>query len=61
SGLVTHIWQQAEWREAWSAVQGPKQWGVLGEDGTLVDLAEQLWQRLLTESLPEDEQFESLQ
>ncbi|MEV1011231.1 AIPR family protein [Streptomyces sp. NPDC049881] len=61
SGLVTHIWQQAEWREAWSAVQGPKQWGLLGEDGTLVDLAEQLWQQLLTESLPEEEQSESLQ
>lgn len=58
SGLVTHIWQEAEWREAWSAVQGPKQWGVLGEDGTLVDLAEQLWQRLLMESLPEEEQFD---
>ncbi len=48
SGLVTHIWRQADWREAWSAVQGPKQWGVPGE-GTLVEIAEQLWQRILTE------------
>ncbi|HEY8984943.1 MAG TPA: AIPR family protein [Streptomyces sp.] len=59
SGLVAHIWQQAEWREAWSAVQGPKQWSVLGEGGTLVDLAEQLWQRLLAEPLPDEGQAES--
>ncbi len=33
SGLVSHIWQQAEWREQWSAVQGPKQWRVPEEGG----------------------------
>ncbi|WP_424891158.1 AIPR family protein [Streptomyces sp. XH2] len=48
SGLVNHIWQQAEWREQWSAVQGPKQWSVPGE-GTLVEIAERLWRRLDTE------------
>jgi hypothetical protein len=45
SGLVNHIWQQAEWREQWSAVQGPKQWRVPGE-GTLVEIAERLWRKL---------------
>jgi AIPR protein len=51
TGLVSHIWQQAEWREQWSAVQGPKQWRVPGE-GTLVEIAERLWRRLDTEQDP---------
>jgi hypothetical protein len=42
TGLVTHIWDLAEWREAWVSVQGPKQWAVPGE-GTLVELAERIW------------------
>jgi hypothetical protein len=42
TGLVTHIWELAEWREAWVSVQGPKQWAVPGE-GTLVELAERIW------------------
>ena len=54
SGLVSHIWQQGEWREQWSAVQGPKQWRVPGE-GTLVELAERLWRRLDTEQGAEEE------
>jgi phosphatidylserine/phosphatidylglycerophosphate/cardiolipin synthase-like enzyme len=41
-------------RGQWSAVQGPKQWRVPGE-GTLVELAEKLWQRILTEGGPEEE------
>ncbi|MGH3492919.1 MAG: AIPR family protein [Sciscionella sp.] len=45
SGLVTHMWELAEWREAWVAVQGPRQWAVPGE-GTLVELAEQIWAEL---------------
>ncbi|GGI68976.1 hypothetical protein GCM10011581_02500 [Saccharopolyspora subtropica] len=48
SGLVTHIWRQANWQEAWSAVQGPKQWEIPGE-GTLVEIAEQLWRQVLIE------------
>ncbi|WP_046501017.1 AIPR family protein [Streptomyces odonnellii] len=48
SGLVSRIWQQAEWREQWSAVQGPKQWRVPGE-GTLVEIAERKWRQLDTE------------
>ncbi|WP_290050372.1 AIPR family protein [Amycolatopsis solani] len=48
SGLVTQIWRKADWREAWSAVQGPKQWYVPGE-GSLVEIAERLWQRIITE------------
>jgi hypothetical protein len=54
TGLVTQIWRKAEWREAWSAVQGPKQWYLPGE-GSLVDIAEQLWQQILTEELSRDE------
>lgn len=42
SGLITHIWQLANWRDAWASVQGPKQWLVQGE-GTLVELAERVW------------------
>lgn len=53
TGLVNYIWQQAEWREQWSAVQGPKQWRVPGE-GTLVEIAERLWRRLDTEQEPEE-------
>ena len=55
SGLVSHIWQQGEWREQWSAVQGPKQWRVPGE-GTLVELAERLWRRLDAEHASEEEE-----
>ncbi|MFD3676423.1 AIPR family protein [Streptomyces sp. NPDC058613] len=42
NGLIRHIWQSAGWREAWSAVQGPRYWTVPGE-GSLADLAEALW------------------
>ncbi|MFF0964069.1 AIPR family protein [Streptomyces sp. NPDC003703] len=42
NGLIRHIWQRADWREAWSAVQGPRYWLVPGE-GCLSDLAEALW------------------
>ncbi|MER6571077.1 AIPR family protein [Streptomyces sp. NPDC001093] len=42
NGLIRHIWQSAEWREAWSAVQGPRYWIIPGE-GSLADLAEALW------------------
>ncbi|WP_161500732.1 hypothetical protein [Embleya scabrispora] len=48
---MNQIWQQAEWREQWSAVQGPKQWRVPGE-GTLVEIAERLWRQLDTEQEP---------
>ncbi|MEU7050769.1 AIPR family protein [Streptomyces eurythermus] len=41
TGLITHIWQQADWREAPLAVRGPAGWHVPGE-GTLVELADQL-------------------
>lgn len=54
SGLVAHIWRQADWREAWSAVQGPKQWGIPGE-GSLVEIAEELWRRMLTEEWSEED------
>lgn len=53
SGLVTHIWRLAEWKEAWVAVQGPKQWAIPGE-GTLLEIGEILWQRILTEESPPD-------
>ncbi|MFD7320018.1 AIPR family protein [Streptomyces sp. NPDC059875] len=52
-GLVNHIWQRAEWREQWSAVQGPKQWRMPGE-GTLVEIAERLWRRLETDQEAEE-------
>ncbi|WP_329562109.1 AIPR family protein [Kitasatospora sp. NBC_01266] len=42
TGLTTHMWKLADWGNAWSSVQGPKQWALPGE-GTLVELAEQLW------------------
>ncbi|UUU18883.1 AIPR family protein [Streptomyces sp. DSM 40750] len=42
NGLIRHIWQSADWREAWSAVQGARYWIVPGE-GSLADLAEALW------------------
>ncbi|MET9726189.1 AIPR family protein [Streptomyces zaomyceticus] len=42
SGLISHIWQSAGWREAWSAVQGPRYWTVPGE-GSLADIADALW------------------
>jgi hypothetical protein len=53
SGLVTHIWRLAEWQEAWIAVQGPRQWAIPGE-GTLLEIGEILWQRILTEGSPTD-------
>ncbi|MFB6875115.1 AIPR family protein [Streptomyces sp. NPDC056323] len=48
TGLVLQMWREADWKEQWSAVQGPKQWRVLGE-GTLVDIAERLWQSIAAE------------
>lgn len=45
TGLVFHMWNTADWKDQWSAVQGPKQWKVPGE-GTLVEIAERLWQRI---------------
>ncbi|MFJ3807903.1 AIPR family protein [Streptomyces sp. NPDC090073] len=48
TGLVSQMWNAADWKEQWSAVQGPKQWRVPGE-GTLVDLAERLWRRITDE------------
>ncbi|MCX4789378.1 AIPR family protein [Streptomyces sp. NBC_01221] len=45
TGLVSQMWNAADWKEQWSAVQGPKQWRVPGE-GTLVEIAERLWQRI---------------
>ncbi|MER6103403.1 AIPR family protein [Streptomyces sp. NPDC001832] len=45
TGLVSQMWNAADWKEQWSAVQGPKQWQVPGE-GTLVEIAERLWQRI---------------
>ncbi|WP_141746652.1 AIPR family protein [Streptomyces sp. LUP30] len=41
SALVRHIWSEAAWHEAPSAVQGARSWVVPGE-GTLADLAEAL-------------------
>ncbi|WP_432047925.1 AIPR family protein [Streptomyces asiaticus] len=54
TGLVQQIWRSAEWREAWSAVQGPKQW-ALPDGGTLVDLAERIWQEMLAAEETEGE------
>ncbi|MFC8100611.1 AIPR family protein [Streptomyces sp. NPDC057363] len=55
TGLVSQMWNAADWKEQWSAVQGPKQWRVPG-DGTLVEIAERLWQRIATgEGSPEDD------
>jgi hypothetical protein len=48
TGLVSQMWNAAEWKEQWSAVQGPKQWKVPGE-GTLVEIAERLWQQIAVE------------
>lgn len=48
TGLVSQMWNEAEWKDQWSAVQGPKQWRVPGE-GTLVEIAERLWQRIAAE------------
>ncbi|PRX97872.1 AIPR family protein [Allonocardiopsis opalescens] len=48
TGLVAQMWNAADWKEQWSAVQGPKQWKVPGE-GTLVEIAEGVWQRITDE------------
>ncbi|MFI1831113.1 AIPR family protein [Streptomyces sp. NPDC020412] len=53
TGLVSQMWNEADWKEQWSAVQGPKQWRVSGE-GTLVEIAERLWQRIATEEEQEE-------
>jgi hypothetical protein len=50
-GLIIEMWSQANWREAWSAVQGPKQWEVPGE-GTLAEIADQIWRKILIEGEP---------
>ncbi|MCX4720022.1 AIPR family protein [Streptomyces virginiae] len=44
NGLIRHIWESARWIDAWSAVRGARYWVLPGE-GTLADLAEELWQR----------------
>ncbi|MEV8035643.1 hypothetical protein [Streptomyces sp. NPDC086182] len=49
TGLVSQMWNAADWKEQWSAVQGPKQWRVPGE-GTLVEIAERLWTEIAEES-----------
>ncbi|MFF3642057.1 AIPR family protein [Streptomyces sp. NPDC002564] len=41
SGLVMHIWREAEWTDSPVAVQGPARWAVPGE-GTLADIAARL-------------------
>ncbi|WP_029391407.1 AIPR family protein [Streptomyces xiaopingdaonensis] len=48
TGLVSQMWNAADWKEQWSAVQGPKQWRVPGE-GTLVEIAERLWRDIADE------------
>ncbi|MFK0020918.1 AIPR family protein [Streptomyces sp. NPDC090798] len=48
TGLVSQMWNEADWKEQWSAVQGPKQWRVSGE-GTLVEIAERLWRQIVDE------------
>ncbi|MFD9235025.1 AIPR family protein [[Kitasatospora] papulosa] len=53
TGLVSQMWNEADWKEQWSAVQGPKQWRVQGE-GTLVEIAERLWQRIAVGEEPEE-------
>ncbi|MFF1284180.1 AIPR family protein [Streptomyces sp. NPDC058299] len=45
TGLVSRMWDVAEWKDQWSTVQGPKQWRVSGE-GTLVEIAERLWRQI---------------
>ncbi|GGM51045.1 putative abortive infection phage resistance protein [Dactylosporangium sucinum] len=45
SGLTTHIWKLARWKDAWVSVQGPRQWSLPGGD-SLVQLAEQIWQEV---------------
>ncbi|MFF3588400.1 AIPR family protein [Streptomyces sp. NPDC002387] len=52
TGLVSQMWNAADWKEQWSAVQGPKQWRVPGE-GTLVEIAERLWRRIADEGAEE--------
>ncbi|MET8578315.1 AIPR family protein [Streptomyces sp. NPDC005012] len=54
TGLVSQMWNEADWKEQWSAVQGPKQWRVPGE-GTLVEIAERLWQRIAAGEEPEED------
>ncbi|MFF0226665.1 AIPR family protein [Streptomyces sp. NPDC004629] len=54
TGLVSQMWNAADWKEQWSTVQGPKQWKISGE-GTLVEIAERLWRRIVDESETEDE------
>ncbi|MFE0579094.1 AIPR family protein [Streptomyces sp. NPDC058874] len=57
TGLVSHIWNEADWKEQWSAVQGPKQWRVPSE-GTLVEIAERLWRRIAAGDGMEDRNLE---
>ncbi|MFB7457738.1 AIPR family protein [Streptomyces sp. NPDC056188] len=54
TGLVSQMWNEADWKDQWSAVQGPKQWRVPGE-GTLVEIAERLWQRIAAGEEPEED------
>lgn len=54
TGLVSQMWNAADWKEQWSAVQGPKQWRVPG-DGTLVEIAERLWQDIADAGEPGEE------
>lgn len=53
TGLVSQMWNEADWKDQWSAVQGPKQWRVPGE-GTLVEIAERLWQGIAAGEPTED-------
>lgn len=43
TSLTRHMWELAEWKEAWVSVQGPQQWRLPG-GSTLVDLAEEIRQ-----------------
>lgn len=55
SGLITHMWELAQWRDSWVAVQGPRQWIVEGH-GLLVDLAAQIWRALNEADEDQDEE-----
>ncbi|MFF7405424.1 AIPR family protein [Streptomyces sp. TR1341] len=56
TGLVSQMWNAADWKEQWSAVQGPKQWKVSGE-GTLVEIAERLWRDITDEDQSDEDSF----
>lgn len=53
TGPVFQMWNEAGWKDQWSAVQGPRQWRVANE-GTLVEIADRLWQRTTAGDESED-------